>query len=238
MDTRVSEVGDGIYQLTTHVADIDFSFNQYLVTGDEPLLFHTGGRQFFPLVKDAVAKVLPPESLAWITFGHIESDECGSMNEWLAIAPGSRVGASALACMVSLNDMCDREPIPFTTGGDGYDAGQHVYQWFDTPHVHHGWEAGVLYDKTTKTLFCGDLFTHLGSYAPTSDGDIVGAAEAAEQVFAYSTLAPQSADVIRGLAELDVAQLALMHGPVFTGDCRQALLDLADSYTARTKLIA
>jgi flavorubredoxin len=237
MNTRVTEVGDGIYQLTTHVDEIDFSFNQYLVTGDEPLLFHTGGRQFFPLVKDAVATVLPPESLRWITFGHVESDECGSMNEWLAVAPNAQVGASALAVMVSLNDMCDRPPVSLVNG-ESTDTGGHVFQWYDTPHVPHGWEAGVLYDATTKTLFCGDLFSHLGSYKPTSDSDIVGPAIAAEQVFAYSTLAPQSADVIRGLAELDVNQLALMHGPVFTGDCRGALLDLADSYTARMKLSA
>jgi flavorubredoxin len=238
METRVAEVADGVYQLTTHIADIDFSFNQYLVTGDEPLLFHTGGRQLFPLVKDAVAKVIAPESLAWITFGHVESDECGSMNQWLAIAPNSRVGASALACMVSLNDLCDREPIPFVAGGDGYDAGGHVYQWIDTPHVPHGWEAGVMYDATTKTLFCGDLFTHLGAYEPTSAADIVGRAIEAEDVFHYSTLAPNSADVIRGLADLDIARLALMHGPVFTGDCRAALLALADNYTARLKLNA
>jgi flavorubredoxin len=238
METRLAEVADGVYQLTTHNADINFSFNQNLDTGDEPLLFHTGGRQLFPLVKAAVAKVVAPESLAWISFGHVESDECGSMNDWLAVAPNARVGASALACMVSLNDLCDREPIPFVGGGDGYDAGSHVYQWFDTPHVPHGWEAGVLYDATTKTLFCGDLFTTLGSFEPTSSGDIVAAAAAAEEVFHYSTLAPQSADVVRGLAELDIAQLALMHGPVFTGDCRAALHGLADNYAAMVKLSA
>jgi flavorubredoxin len=238
METRVAEVADGIYQLTTHVADIDFCFNQYLVTGDEPLLFHTGGRQFFPLVKDAVAKVIPPESLAWITFGHVESDECGSMNQWLGVAPNSRVGASALACMVSLNDLCDREPIPFVSGGEGYDAGGHVYQWIDTPHVPHGWEAGVMYDTVTKTLFCGDLFTQTGTYAPSTDSDIVEPAKAGEDLFHYSTLAPHTAEVIRGLAELDIAQLALMHGPVFTGDCNAALLALADDYTARLKLSA
>jgi flavorubredoxin len=233
METRVSEVGDGIFQLTTHVDDINFSFNQYLVTGDEPLLFHTGGRQFFPLVKEAVASVLPPESLQWISFGHVESDECGSMNQWLEIAPGARVGASALACMVSLNDLCDREPIPFTSGGEGYDAGGHVYQWFDTPHVPHGWEAGVMLDATTKTLFCGDLFTHLGAFEPTSTGDIIGAAAAAEDVFHYSSLSPSSGATIRGLADLDIAALALMHGPVFTGDCKAALVALADDMDKR-----
>jgi flavorubredoxin len=234
METRVSEVGDGIFQLNTHIAEIDFSFNQYLVTGDEPLLFHTGGRQMFPLIKEAVAKVIPPESLAWITFGHVESDECGSMNQWLEVAPNSRVGASALACMVSLNDMCDREPIPFDNGGDGYDAGGHTFVWYDTPHVPHGWEAGVLYDKATKTLFCGDLFTHLGAYeATTSSSDIVSAAAAAEDVFHFSSLAPSSGATIRGLADLDIASLALMHGPVFTGDCKAALLGLADDIDKR-----
>jgi flavorubredoxin len=233
METRLSEVADQIYQLTTYVSDFNFSFNQYLVAADEPLLFHTGGRQFFPLVKDAVAKVLPPETLQWISFGHVEADECGSMNEWLAVSPGATVGASATACMVSLNDLCDRPPMVFAEGGDGYDMGGHVMQWYDTPHVPHGWEAGVLYDATTKTLFCGDLFTRTGDYPATSTDDIVTPAAEAEDMFHAWSLAPDSGNRVRALADLDVANLALMHGPVFTGDCRAALLALADDVDKR-----
>ncbi|MEY2398544.1 MAG: hypothetical protein QOJ00_1718 [Actinomycetota bacterium] len=232
METRVAEVTDGVYQLTTHIAEMNFSFNQYLIAGDEPTLFHTGGRGLFPLVKDAVAKVLPPETIRWISFGHVESDECGSMNDWLAVSPNAQVGASATACMVSLNDLCDRAPMVF---GDGYihDIGGHTLQWFDTPHVPHGWEAGVLYDATTKTLFCGDLFTQTGDYAATSEADIVGPAAAAEDMFHAWALAPDSGARVRTLAELDIANLALMHGPVFTGNAKDALLGLADDIEAR-----
>jgi flavorubredoxin len=233
METRVTEVATDIYQLTTYVAEMDFSFNQYLVRADEPLLFHTGPRQMFPLINDAVAKVLPPESLQWISFGHVEADECGSMNDWLEIAPGATVGASAVACMVSLDDLCVRKPMPFVGGGEGYDAGGHIFQWIDTPHVPHGWEAGIMFDATSKTLFCGDLFTQTGNYAPASDGDIVEPAKAAEDMFHYSSLAPHSAATIRGLAELDIERLALMHGPVFGGDCKGALIGLADDIERR-----
>lgn len=233
MQTRVTEVADGVYQLTTHISEMNFSFNQYLVSGDEPLLFHTGGRALFPLVKDAVATVLPPESIKWISFGHYEADECGSMNQWLEIAPGATVGASTTACMVSLGDMCDRPPMPFQNGGDGYDAGAHTFVWYDTPHVPHGWEAGVLYDRTTKTLFCGDLFTQTGDFAALSTGDIVTPAAEAEDMFHAWSLAPDSGRRVRELAELDIATLALMHGPAFTGDCRDALLGLADDVDKR-----
>lgn len=238
METRVTEVADQIFQLTTHISDMNFSFNQYLIAADEPMLFHTGGRQLFPLVKGAVAKVLPPETIRWISFGHVESDECGSMNDWLEISPGATVGASATACMVSLNDMCERPPIVFENGGDGYDVGGHLMRWFDTPHVPHGWEAGVLYDATSKTLFCGDLFTQTGDYAATTVDDIVGPAAAAEDIFHSWALAPDSGARVRALAELDIDNLALMHGPVFSGDAKTALFDLADDIDRRIAAVA
>ncbi|MBA2610083.1 MAG: MBL fold metallo-hydrolase, partial [Actinobacteria bacterium] len=222
---------------TTHIADINFSFNQYLIAADEPLLFHTGGRQLFPLVKDAVAKVLPPETIQWISFGHVESDECGSMNEWLAVSPGATVGASATACMVSLNDLCDRTPMAFDNAGESYDLGGHMMRWFDTPHVPHGWEAGVLYDATTKTLFCGDLFTQVGDYAATSSADIIEPASQAEDMYHAWALAPDSGTRVRALAELDIANLALMHGPVFTGNAKEALVGLADDIERRISVV-
>jgi len=232
METRVTEVADGVHQLTTHVAEMNFSFNQYLIAGEEPMLFHTGPRQMFPLVSGGVASVLPIESLRWIGFGHVEADECGSMNEWLAAAPQSSVVQSAVGCMVSLNDLADRPPTPMADG-ETYDIGGHVMQWFDTPHVPHAWEAGVVYDTTTKTLFCGDLFTQTGAYGPTTTDDIVAPAIAAEDIFRATSLAPSSGATVRRLADLEVATLALMHGPAFTGDCRSALLDLADDFDKR-----
>ena len=232
METRVAEIADGIHQLTTHAAEINFGFNQYLVTGEEPLLFHTGPRGMFPLVSEAVSRVTPINTLRWITFGHVEADECGGMNEWLGVAPQSTVAHSTTACIVSLNDLADRAPRPLADG-EILDVGGHRMRWIDTPHVPHGWEAGILYDETTCTLFCGDLFTQIGDYAASSTADLIGPAIQAEDIFRSSSLAPASGPTVRRLADLDIATLALMHGPAFTGDCHAALLDLADDYDKR-----
>lgn len=164
METRVTEVADGIHQLATFVG-APVGFNQYLIAADEPLLFHTGMRQMFPLVSAGVSKVLLPETVRWVGFGHVEADECGSMNEWLAAAPQATVVQGEIGCMVSIGDLADRPPRPLTHG-ETLDIGGHVVQWFDTPHVPHGWEAGVLFDTTTGTLFCGDLFARYGEYEP------------------------------------------------------------------------
>jgi flavorubredoxin len=238
METRVTEIADGISQLTTVVPGSPVVFNQYLVAGDEPLLFHTGHRALFPFVSAAVSRVVPAESMRWITFGHIEADESGSMNEWLAIAPASTVAQSMIGCMVSLGDLADRPPRALADG-EKLDIGGHVLQWFDTPHTPHAWEAGVLYDTTTRTLFCGDLFTRLGEFPALSNDDIVGPAVDAEDTMGGTlSLHPSSSAHIRRLADLDVATLALMHGPAFGGDCRTALLDLADDFDRRIALLS
>jgi flavorubredoxin len=234
MQTRVTEIADGVHQLTTVVPDFPVAFNQYLINGDEPALFHTGLRSLFPLVSQAVSRVVPAESMRWVSFGHVEADESGSMNDWLALAPHATVVQSQIGCMVSLGDLADRPPRPLADG-EHLDIGGHVLQWLDTPHVPHAWEAGLLYDSTTRTLFCGDLFTRFGEYEPITTDDIVGPAVEAEDTAPGSlSLHPSSAATIRRLAELDVGTLALMHGPAFTGDCRQALLDLADDFDRRT----
>jgi flavorubredoxin len=226
METRITEVADGIHQLTTYVPEADFSFNQYLVTGEEPLLFHTGGRQMFPLVTAAIERVMPVEQLRWISFGHVESDESGSMNQFLERAPQATVAQSVVGVMVSLNDLADRPPRALA-GGEVLDIGGHRLRWIDTPHVPHGWETGVLFDETTRTLLCGDLFTRQGAYDAISDDDVVGPAIAAEDVFHASSLAPTSGATVRALADLGAERLALMHGPVFVGDTEAALHDLA-----------
>lgn len=232
METRCTEVADGIHQLTTLPEGSPIAYNQYLVEGDEPTLFHTGLRAMFPSVSTAVSTVLPPESLRWISFGHVEADECGSMNDWLALAPQATVAQSIVGCMVSLEDLADRPPRPLADG-EHLDIGGHVLRWIDTPHLPHGWEAGILYDETTRTLFCGDLFTRFGDYEATSDDDLVGPAVEAEDAFATLSLHPASAAAIRRLADLEVAMLAPMHAPAFAGDCRRALLDLADDVERR-----
>lgn len=215
------------------VAGLPVAFNQYLIVGDEPTIFHTGMRLLFPAVSAAVDRIVPAESLRWVTFGHVEADESGSMNDWLALAPRATVAHGQIGCMVSLADLADRPPRPLADG-EHLDIGGHVLQWIDTPHVPHAWEAGVLYDTTTNTLFCGDLFTWYGEYDASIADDLVGRAVAAEDAAPGSlSLHPTSASTIRRLAELDIDTLAPMHAPAYTGNCRQALLDLADDFQRR-----
>jgi flavorubredoxin len=154
------------------------------------------------------------------------------MNQWLSVAPQSTVAQSVTGCMVSLTDLADRPPRPLADR-DVLDIGGHRLRWIDTPHVPHAWKAGVIYDETTRTLLCGDLFTHGGSHPATTTGDVMGPTIAAEDLFHYSSLAPTSSATVRRLADLDIATLALMHGPAFTGDCHTALLDLADDFDKR-----
>jgi len=237
VQTRISEVGDGIYRLSTFVPDIappaGFTFNQFLILGEEPLLFHTGLRKMFPLVRDAVSRLMPPERLRWIAFGHYEADECGAMNEWLAVAPQAQVAHGHTGCLVSLNDMADRAPRVLQDG-ETIDIGNRKrVRYIDTPHIPHGWEAGVLYEEESGTLLCGDLFTQLGDGPALTDRDIVGPAIAAEDMFKYSSLNPGMGTTIRGLAKLAPQTLALMHGPSFTGNGAAALKALADDYDRR-----
>jgi len=235
METRVTEVADGTYQLTTYLEEMDFAVNQYLLTGEQPLLFHTGMRGLFPLVVEAVSTIRPPASVRWIGFGHVEADECGALNEWLAVAPDATVIHGAIGCMVSIGDLADRPPRPLEPG-ETLDLGDHCVEWVDTPHVPHAWEAGVLFDHTTGTLLCGDLFSCYGDYAPTTTDDIVGPAIAAEDGFPSMSLHPTTGTLIRQLAGLEPTRLALMHGPVFTGDCGDALHRLADDADRRVAL--
>lgn len=237
MTTRIDEIADGIFRFSTFVPEIGppagFTFNQFLITGDEPLLFHTGPRRMFPLIREAMSRVLPPESLRWITFGHYEADECGSMNEWLAVAPDAQIAHGQIGCDVSLNDMADRPPRPLANGevialGDGKRV-----RYIETPHTPHGWDAGVIYEESTGTLLCGDLFTQLGDGPALIHDDIVGPAIAGEDLFNYSSLSPDMGATIRSLAALAPRTLALMHGPSFAGDGAAALRALADDYDAR-----
>ena len=235
MDTRIDEVADRIFRLSTFVPDIGptgFTFNQYLIDDEQPLLFHTGHRAMFPLLAEAIATVTPIERLRWITFGHVEADECGAMNELLAAAPQAEVAHGALGCLVSLNDLADRLPVPLADG-QVIELGEHRVRHIDTPHVPHGWEARVLYEETTNTLLCGDLFTQLGNGPAVTAEDIVAAAAQAEDVFGASCLTPNTGPTIRRLADLSPAVLAVMHGSCFAGDGTQALLDLADEYDKR-----
>jgi flavorubredoxin len=237
MNTHVAEIADGIFRLSTFVPDVappaGFTFNQFLVLGDEPLLFHTGPRRMFPLVREAVQRIMPPERLRWISFGHVEADECGAMNEWLALAPHALVAHGEIAVSVSLNDLADRPPRLLANGGTiDVGRGKRV-RYLDTPHTPHGWDAGVMYEESTGTLLCGDLFTQVGNAPPLVHGDIVGPAIAGEDMFGYASLNPNMGTTIRSLATLAPRTLALMHGPAFAGDGGSALRALADDYDRR-----
>ena len=235
MNTRIDEIAADTYRLSTFVADIGptgFTFNQFLIRDDQPLLFHTGPRQMFPLVAEAISSIVPISELRWITFGHLEADECGAMNELLAAAPGAQVAHGALGCMVSFNDMADRPPVPLADG-QIIELGTHRVRHVDTPHVPHAWEARVLFDETTRTLLCGDLASQLGDGPALVDDDIVGPASRAEDTFGATCLTPRTGATIRELAALAPTTLAIMHGSSFNGDATQALLALADDYDAR-----
>lgn len=209
------------------------TFNQFLIDAEEPLLFHTGPKAMFPLVSGGVATVRPVEDLRWITFGHLESDECGSMNLFLDAAPRSEVAHGALGCEVSFNDLCDRAPRSLADD-EVIDLGGKRVRHLDTPQVPHNWESRMLFEETTGTLLCGDLFTHLGNGPATTAGDIVGPGMAFETMFQnYSSLTPSLPVTLDRLAALEPRILALMHGSAFTGDGAAAIRELSAAYDQR-----
>jgi flavorubredoxin len=241
MQTRISEIADGIYRLSTFVQAIappaGFTFNQFLVMGEEPLMFHTGLRKMFPLNRDALSRLIPPERLRWIAFGHFEADECGAMNEWLAVSPDAQLAHGQTGCNVSVNDMADRPPRTLQDGElIELGKGKRI-RYIDTPHTPHGWDAGVMYEESTGTLLCGDLFTQVGDGPALTDGDVVGPAIAGEDLFQYSALNPNMASTLRNLAKFKPRKLALMHGPSFSGDGAAALGALADDYDRRLRSV-
>jgi len=232
--TNVAEIAPGIYRINTPL-DIPgnaFSFNQYLVEDAEPLLFHTGPRRLFPLVREAVNRVLPAERLRWIAFSHFEADECGSLNEWLAVAPAAQPLCSATAAMVSVADVADREPRGMSDG-ETLSTGRRTLRWFDTPHLPHGWETGYLADESTGTLFCGDLFTQPGrGETALTSADILGPSESFRQSMDYYAHSKNAAQHFAKLAAFQPRTLACMHGSAWQGDGAALLRELAQSVGA------
>ncbi len=209
-----------------------FTVNQFLLLADEPLLFHCGFRSTFDEAAAAAARVLRPDRLRWIAFGHLEADETGALHRWLAAAPDSVVLQGEIGCDVTLVDLADRPPRGI---GDGVllDLGGKRIRHLDTPHVPHAWDARVLYEEVTGTLLCGDLFTHPGDGPPLRADDVVERALAADDAFSTTCLTPTTAPTIRRLAELEPRTLALMHGSSYDGDCVEALHALAKGYEQR-----
>lgn len=234
MTTRIDEVSDGIYRIHTPMTELPggFSFNQYLVVDEQPLLFHTGPRRSFPVVREAIARVLPPEKLRWISFSHVESDECGALNEFLAIAPQAQPLCSQVAAMVSVADIADRAPRPLGDG-ESMSLGKKSVTWIDAPHLPHAWENGFLHETTTRTLFCGDLFTQPGAqHEPVVETDILGPSEAFRAAMDYYSHTSRAAAPIEKLAGLGATTLACMHGSAWHGDTGKLLRALGAALMA------
>jgi flavorubredoxin len=232
METRVDEIAERIYRLSTFLPAVGpkgFTFNQFLVDAEEPLLFHCGQRSLFPAVSQAVARVIDVRRLRWIAFSHIEADECGSLNEWLAAAPQATVTHGSIGCAIWLNDQAPRPPRAMAND-EVLDLGGRRVRRLDTPHVPHCWDAGLLFEETTGTLFTSDLFTHIGDPRPLTDGDILGPAMSAEAQFGYTALGPGTGATIRRLARLKPRVLGVMHGSSFAGDAVPVLESLAGFY--------
>jgi len=233
--TAIDEIADGIHRIHTPVelpGGQRFSFNQYLLVDDEPLLFHTGPRRMFALAREAMAAVMPVERLRHVAFSHTEADECGSLNEWLAVAPRAAPLCSSIAAMVSIGDIADRPPRALADG-EKLVLGRHTVQWFDTPHVPHGWDCGLLMETTTRTFFCGDLFTQGGDGAAAlTEADILGPSEAFRTPLDYFAHAPQTTATLERLARAQPRTLACMHGSAWQGDGGALLRHLAEAVGA------
>jgi len=231
--TNVHEIGDGIYRINTPVTLPGgvghFSFNQYLIVDDEPMLFHAGLRQLFPVVREAVASLMPVEKLSYVGFSHFESDECGALNSWLAVAPRAVAVCSQVAALVSGNDFADRAPRGLADGEE-LSLGRHRMRWFDTPHMPHGWDCGLIMDMSTRTFFCGDLFTQSGpSEVALTESDIFGPSEAFRAPMDYFAHAPQTGAILERLAREAPTTLACMHGSAWRGDGAKLLRQLSAS---------
>lgn len=229
---NVHEIVDGIYRISTPVGPEvipgGFSFNQYLVLDEQPLLFHTGLRKMFPLVREAVASVMPVERLRYVAFSHVEADECGSLNQWLAAAPDAVPLCGRVAASVSIEDLADRMPREIADG-ETLSLGVRSVQWFDTPHLPHAWECGFLMEKHTRTLLCGDLFTQGGINPPAiTESDILGPSEAFRARMDYFSYTKNARAMIERLASAAPTTLACMHGSAWRGDGAQLLRALAE----------
>ncbi len=233
--TNVHEIAQGIYRINTPVTlphGDQFNFNQYLLLDDEPVLYHTGLRGLFPVVSEAIAALMPIEHLRYIGFSHTEADECGALNELLALAPQAQPLTGRIAAIVSTTDLAHRAPRVLADG-ELLHTGQRVLQWLDTPHLPHGWDAGVLLDRASSTLFCGDLFTQGGpGTVALTESDILGPSEAFRLQMDYYAHAPHTQAALQRLAALQPRTLACMHGSAWQGDGGALLQALADSLAA------
>lgn len=228
--TRVDEIAAGIYRICVPVTAIPggFTFNHYLIVDDEPLLFHAGKRSMFPLVRGAISAVMPVARLRHISFSHYEADECGALNDFLAASPTAAPLCGGLAARVSINDIADR-PARTLDDGEVVPLGRHSVRWISTPHFPHGWEAGLLIEETTGTLFCSDLFTQGGAdHAPLTEADILEPSETLRKRLDFYAYAPNTQAMIDKLAAAAPTTMACMHGAAWRGDGASLLRALGE----------
>jgi flavorubredoxin len=239
--TNVHEIAAGIYRINTPVeipGAGHFNFNQYLIDDEAPLLFHTGPRRMFPLVREAVGRVIPVARLRYVGFSHFEADECGALNEWLTVAPQAEPVSSRIATMVSTNDVADR-PGRALADGEVLTLGRHAVRWFDTPHMPHGWDSGLMMETSTRTFLCGDLFTQGGAgETPLTQSDILEPSEAFRAQMDYYAHAPDAGKILERLARERPTTLAVMHGSAFRGDGAALLRGLAERLAERQAVLA
>lgn len=228
----IEEIATDVYRISTYISDFNLQFNQFLVKDDEPLLFHTGMRGLFPVVREEVSKIIDPAKIRWIGFSHFESDECGALNDWLEIAPAAEPVCSLVGALVSVNDFSVR-PARGMTDGEQLQTGKYSFRFLHTPHVPHCWEAGMMFEETNKTLLCSDLFTHGGDVESLTSSDIVGRFKQdliigeqgpLAQAYPYSI---KTEEQLKRIAALEPQTLAVMHGSSFSGNGKQAIEDLA-----------
>lgn len=228
----VTEIAPDIYRISTYLPGIDLQFNQFLVTDDEPLLFHTGQRALFSQVREAVSSIIAPSEIRWLGFSHFEADECGSLNEWLQLAPNSQPVCSMIGALVSVNDFALR-PARGMADGEVLHTGKYRFRLLHTPHVPHCWEAGLLFEQENRTLFSSDLFHQNGDVEPLIESDIIGRARQtlidyqAGPFANYMPYTQHTDDTLQRLASLQPKTIAAMHGSAFSGDGERAIRDLA-----------
>ena len=228
---NVSEIAPDVYRISVFVPQINLQFNHFLIKDDEPMLYHAGLKQMFPAVFEAVSKIIPPSEIKWIGFSHFEVDECGALNEWLQAAPNAKAVCSEAGAIVNMTDFAIR-PAHAMAGNAILNTGKYNYRFIRTPHLPHGWDAGVLFEETNKTLLCSDLFHQNGNAADITDKDILGAHKSSMleyehgPLMEYTPYTHHTRPLLYSLADLQPKTLATMHGSSFYGDCSQALKDL------------
>jgi flavorubredoxin len=229
--TRIDEIASNIFRISTYFQDFNLQFNQFLIRDEEPFLFETGMKQMFPLVREAVSRIVDPASLRYVGFSHYEPDECGSLNEWLTLAPRAEAVCSTPGAIVFVNDAAVR-PARGLNHDETIQTGQHRLRFKATPHLPHGWDAGIFFEEATSTLLCSDLLGHSGDTSPTTESDVVGRFRETTGAFQGGPLAyympytPHTQTQIRELAALKPRACATMHGSAFVGNGEQALLDM------------